>query len=205
MAQECDNLSHFRDLFLTLLKNASNSQSAVLINSFQLPRQCRQWDTTWHPVGLSLYSSSNHFHAPSTWWLQSHIPQPQKEQSGEIAKCSSAQLSRKLCSNCRREEETEAWRRTHGKAEGRLALSPYDFPINSAFFFLIDFYLFGCVESWLQHVGSAVLVMACCCMWILSCSLWVLVPWPGMEPRPPALGIQSLGHWITREVPILLS
>lgn len=150
MAQECDNLSHFRDLFLTLLKNASNSQSAVLVNSFQLPRQCRQWDTTWHPVGLSLYSSSNHFHAPSTWWLQSHIPQPQKEQSGEIAKCSSAQLSRKLCSNCRREEETEAWRRTHGKAEGRLALSPYDFPINSAFFFF-NWLLF----IWLRWVLAA--------------------------------------------------
>ena len=28
-----------------------------------------------------------------------------------------------------------------------------------------------------------------------------LVPWPGIEPKPPALGAQSLTHWTTREVP----
>ena len=28
-----------------------------------------------------------------------------------------------------------------------------------------------------------------------------LVPWPGIEPWPPALGEQSLSHWTTREVP----
>ena len=36
---------------------------------------------------------------------------------------------------------------------------------------------------------------------ILSCSMWDLVPWPGIEPRTPALGAQSLSHWTTREVP----
>ena len=40
---------------------------------------------------------------------------------------------------------------------------------------------------------------------IFSCSLWYLVPWPGTEPRPPALGAWSLSHWTTREVPILFS
>ena len=30
----------------------------------------------------------------------------------------------------------------------------------------------------------------------------ILVPWPGIEPRPPALGAWSLSHWITRRVPI---
>jgi len=34
----------------------------------------------------------------------------------------------------------------------------------------------------------------------LSCSVWDLVPWPGMEPGPPALGEWSLCHWTTREV-----
>ena len=34
----------------------------------------------------------------------------------------------------------------------------------------------------------------------LSCSLGDLVPWPRIEPRPPALGAQSLSHWTTREV-----
>ena len=41
-----------------------------------------------------------------------------------------------------------------------------------------------------------------CNMWdLLSCCLWDLVPWPGIEPGPPALGAQSLSHWTTREVP----
>ena len=35
----------------------------------------------------------------------------------------------------------------------------------------------------------------------LSCGMWDLVPQPGIEPRPPALGVQSLTHWTTREVP----
>ena len=35
----------------------------------------------------------------------------------------------------------------------------------------------------------------------LSYDLWDLVPWPGIEPRPPALGVQSFSHWTTREVP----
>ena len=33
------------------------------------------------------------------------------------------------------------------------------------------------------------------------CRMWDLVPWPGMEPRPPALGAWSLSHWTTKEVP----
>ena len=34
------------------------------------------------------------------------------------------------------------------------------------------------------------------------CSVWDLVPWPGMESRPPPLGACSPNHWITREVPL---
>ena len=36
----------------------------------------------------------------------------------------------------------------------------------------------------------------------LSCSMCDLVPWSGVEPRPPALGVQSLSHWTTRKVPL---
>ena len=35
----------------------------------------------------------------------------------------------------------------------------------------------------------------------LSCGRWDLAPWPGNEPKPPALGVCSLNHWTTREVP----
>ena len=40
-----------------------------------------------------------------------------------------------------------------------------------------------------------------CDIQALSCGLWDLVPWPGIELRPQALGAWSLGHWTTREVP----
>ena len=35
---------------------------------------------------------------------------------------------------------------------------------------------------------------------VFSSSMWDLVLWPGIEPRPCALGVQSLSHWPTREV-----
>ena len=34
--------------------------------------------------------------------------------------------------------------------------------------------------------------------------MWDLVPWPGIEPRPPASGVGSLNHWTIREVSQLL-
>ena len=37
----------------------------------------------------------------------------------------------------------------------------------------------------------------------LSCCMWDLVLSPGIEPRPPALGVWSLSHWIIRQVPRL--
>ena len=50
-----------------------------------------------------------------------------------------------------------------------------------------------------------VLVMASrifsCIMQTLSCGMQDIVPWPGMEPRSPALRAQSLSHWILRKVP----
>ena len=35
----------------------------------------------------------------------------------------------------------------------------------------------------------------------LCCGMWDLIPQPGIEPRPPALAVWSLSHWISREVP----
>ena len=37
----------------------------------------------------------------------------------------------------------------------------------------------------------------------LSCGMWDLVPPPGIKLRPPALGMRSLSHWITRDIPLL--
>ena len=40
-------------------------------------------------------------------------------------------------------------------------------------------------------------------MQTLSCDMWNLVPWPGIEPGLPALWVCNLSHWTTREVPPL--
>ena len=58
---------------------------------------------------------------------------------------------------------------------------------------------YGMWDVQLQHVGS--LVGAC---GIFSCGMQDLVPWPGIEPRPPALGARSFNDWTTREVPLSL-
>ena len=34
-----------------------------------------------------------------------------------------------------------------------------------------------------------------------SYSMWDLVAQPGIKPGAPALGVQSLRHWTTKEVP----
>ena len=34
-----------------------------------------------------------------------------------------------------------------------------------------------------------------------SCGMWDLLPWSGIEPRPPPLDAWSLSHWIIRKVP----
>ena len=52
--------------------------------------------------------------------------------------------------------------------------------------------------------GMQDLSVVACRLWVAACVLG-LVPWPGIEPWPPAWGAQSLTHWTTREVPGLLS
>ena len=39
----------------------------------------------------------------------------------------------------------------------------------------------------------------------LRCGTQDLVPQPGIEPRPPAMEVQSLNHWTAQEVPQLCS
>ena len=56
------------------------------------------------------------------------------------------------------------------------------------------------VASRIFHFLAACRIF-CCGMWTLSCSMWDLVPWPGMEPGPPALGTPNFSHCTTREVP----
>ena len=43
-----------------------------------------------------------------------------------------------------------------------------------------------------------------CGMQTLSCSIWELVPWPGIKPRPLALGAWRLSYWTIREVSVFI-
>ena len=38
--------------------------------------------------------------------------------------------------------------------------------------------------------------------WLRHAACEISVPQPGIEPAPPALGVQSLNHGIARQVPI---
>ena len=67
------------------------------------------------------------------------------------------------------------------------------------FFFNISFYSLGCVWSLLWHAGTWIASYGIS-MPILSCGMWDLVPWSGVEPGPPSLRAWSLSHWTTREV-----
>ena len=71
--------------------------------------------------------------------------------------------------------------------------------------FKIRFYFFKRnLFIWLCWVLVVARGIFSCGLQTLSCLRWDLVPWPGSEPRPPALAAQSLSHWSTREVsPVL--
>ena len=51
-------------------------------------------------------------------------------------------------------------------------------------------------------IWLCLVLVATCGIFYLHCNLWNLVPWPGVKPRPPALGEWSLSHRTTRKVPI---
>ena len=57
-------------------------------------------------------------------------------------------------------------------------------------FFFLHICFFGWAVSLLWRAGAAVFSVTC----KLSCSMWDLVPGPGIGLRPPVLGAQHLGH-----------
>ena len=59
----------------------------------------------------------------------------------------------------------------------------------------LKIFMYVCI--WLLWV-----LVAACGILNLSCGMWDLVLWRGIEPKPPALGQWSLSHWTTRKVPL---
>ena len=77
------------------------------------------------------------------------------------------------------------------------------------FFFFFNWNLFLICLHWVlaAALGSLLFIAACrlfsCRRWTLGCGIWALVPWPGMEPGPPALGVWSPSHWASGQVPVV--
>ena len=75
---------------------------------------------------------------------------------------------------------------------------------------MIKIYIFM-AKSWFLNSFSFLKYLFIWMQWILvvtyrlfSYGRWGLIPWPQIEPEPPALGVQSRDHWTTREVAQLL-
>ena len=54
-------------------------------------------------------------------------------------------------------------------------------------------FFLGCAGSYLRHVGPSIFPVPCrifsCSIGTLSCGMWDLIPWPGIEPRCSALRV----------------
>ena len=76
-----------------------------------------------------------------------------------------------------------------------------------AFIYLAVPDLVASCGTWDLFLVAACRIFCCfhCDMQTLNCGMWNLVPWAGIEPRTPELGVQGLSHWTAREVPSIRS
>ena len=84
------------------------------------------------------------------------------------------------------------------KKQGIFSFSTIGLFLKIYFYLFILFYFLA--APGLSCSTQDLLVTACR---LLSCGIQDLAPRPGIEPRPPALGVQSLTHWTAREVPTI--
>ena len=60
----------------------------------------------------------------------------------------------------------------------------------------------GFFTCWATREALCLAVLSLICSFeLLVAACGNLVPWLGIEPRLPVLGVRSLSHWTTREVP----
>ena len=75
------------------------------------------------------------------------------------------------------------------------------------FFFLLWFLYHDYLAFHLQRLQALFLFILCCCC--LFCffghvACGILVPWPGMEPIPTTVGMQSFNRWTKKRSPCIL-
>ena len=81
------------------------------------------------------------------------------------------------------------WKQVSNKTKVKMqkkSLLTQKVSIKPAIFLFLSFFLF-LILIWLHQVSVAVCRMS--------------VSWPGIDSRPPALGLWNLSHWTTREAP----
>ena len=74
--------------------------------------------------------------------------------------------------------------------------------VNYLFLFLMAYY---CIHL-LQFIHSYFLFLffVCLLFWPRRAECGILIPQPGIEPMPPALGAQSLNHWKSLSILLLM-
>ena len=82
-----------------------------------------------------------------------------------------------------------------GKPQSTSTESESAFFLSAVYFICVCVYLYSKIYLfiWLYRLLGTCEPLAVAC--------GILVPWSGIEPRPSALGAQSLSHWTTRGVP----
>ena len=80
--------------------------------------------------------------------------------------------------------------------------------LSNPYFLIVFKNIYIYFKIWLYWVLIVAHRIFRCSMWTLSCSFQTLsfsmcdlVPWPGIEPRPPALEALSFSHWTIILVP----
>ena len=74
--------------------------------------------------------------------------------------------------------------------------------ISTFYFYLFVYFSFCHIVfshlGWLNHIVVFVFNF-----WPCHATCGILVPWPGIEPAPPALEARGHNHWTAREVPMV--
>ena len=73
-----------------------------------------------------------------------------------------------------------------------------EIPPNTEYLFNISLFIYMVAPGLSCSMGTLSFGLQ-----ILSWGMWDLAPQLGIKPRPPALGVQNLSHWTTRQVPTL--
>lgn len=115
--QEGVNLIHSGNLFRPpFIKRSDSQPTEILGKNSRLPQQWRQGNTR-HTVDPSCLSLSSRFHTINMATTEPWSSAPKRCNLGKRWSANSAQLSRKLFPNCKREEEVKTWRMMYNKTK----------------------------------------------------------------------------------------